>query len=51
MKKDEKVYVVGHKNPETTKMYLAIDLTALRKCALNVPEIDPDYYSRGYRGW
>ena len=43
--------ILGHKNPETTKMYLAIDLTALRKCALNVPEIDPDYYSRGYRGW
>ncbi len=43
--------ILGHKNPETTKMYLAIDLTSLRKCALNVPELDTDYYSRGYRGW
>lgn len=43
--------ILGHKNPETTKMYLAIDLTSLRKCALDVPEIDPDYYNRGYRAW
>lgn len=43
--------ILGHKNPETTKMYLAIDLTSLRKCALNVPEIDPDYYNRGHMKW
>ena len=43
--------ILGHKNPETTKMYLSIDLTSLRKCALNVPEIDSDYYNRGVRGW
>lgn len=43
--------ILGHKNPETTKMYLAIDLTSLRKCALNVPEIASDYYNRGDRRW
>ena len=31
--------ILGHKNPETTKMYLSIDVVSLRKCALNVPEI------------
>ena len=39
--------ILGHKNPETTKIYLAIDLTSLRKCALIVPTIAPDYYERG----
>lgn len=39
--------ILGHKNSETTKMYLAIDLTSLRKCALNVPKITTDYYDRG----
>ena len=43
--------ILGHKNPETTKIYLSIDLTSLRKCALNVPEIDPEYYNRGCRKW
>lgn len=41
--------ILGHKNPETTKMYLAIDLTSLRTCALEVPVIDSDYYNRGYK--
>lgn len=39
--------ILGHKNPETTKIYLAIDLTSLRKCALIVPAIAPDYYEKG----
>ena len=43
--------ILGHKNPETTKMYLRIDLNSLRKCALNVPGLDPDYYNRGNGVW
>lgn len=43
--------ILGHKSIETTKVYLAIDLTSLRKCALNVPEIEPDYYNRGCKRW
>ena len=39
--------ILGHKNPETTKIYLAIDLTSLRKCALIVPAIAPHYYEKG----
>lgn len=35
--------ILGHKDLETTKMYLGIDLTSLRKCALNVPEIATDF--------
>ena len=38
--------ILGHKNPETTKIYLSVDLKSLRKCALDVPEIASDYYSR-----
>lgn len=43
--------ILGHKNPETTKVYLAIDLTSLRRCALEVPEIAPDYYCRRGKSW
>lgn len=37
--------ILGHKNPETTKIYLSVDFKSLRKCALDVPEIASDYYS------
>lgn len=43
--------ILGHKNPETTKIYLAIDLTSLRKCALDVPEMCTNYYSGRTREW
>jgi len=31
--------VLGHKNTESTKLYLRIDLTSLRQCALEVPSL------------
>lgn len=43
--------ILGHKNQETTKMYLSIDLTSLRKCALNVPEIDTNYFEARCKQW
>jgi len=36
--------ILGHKNTESTKLYLRIDLTSLRQCALEVP---PLVYERG----
>lgn len=43
--------ILGHKNPETTKLYLSIDLPSLHKCALDVPEIVSNYYDRGRKQW
>lgn len=36
--------VLGHSNTESTKTYLRIDLTSLRQCALEVPEIQSPHY-------
>lgn len=36
--------VLGHANTETTKTYLRIDLSSLRQCALEVPQLDSPYY-------
>ncbi len=38
--------ILGHKNSETTKMYLSIDMSSLKKCALSVPELTSDYYEK-----
>jgi len=38
--------VLGHENTESTKFYLRIDLTSLRKCVLEVPAVSPDFYSQ-----
>lgn len=38
--------ILGHKSPESTKMYLSIDLPSLRKCALNTPTLHSDFYCR-----
>ena len=43
--------ILGHKNPETTKIYLSIDLNALSKCALGVPELAPGYYEGRRMTW
>ncbi len=39
--------VLGHKNQESTKHYIRIDLEALRKCALDIPPVDAKFYSQG----
>jgi len=38
--------VLGHTNTESTKFYLRIDLTSLRQCILEVPEVAPGFYSQ-----
>ncbi len=43
--------ILGHKNPETTKIYLSIDLNALSKCALDVPELAPGFYEGRRMAW
>jgi len=37
--------VFGHKNTESTRYYLRIDLNSLRQCALEVPPVPPAFYS------
>jgi site-specific recombinase XerD len=37
--------VLGHKNTESTKDYLRIDLSSLKNCALNVPPLNTDFYN------
>ena len=39
--------VLGHKNTESTKLYLRIDLNSLYQCALEVPSISTLFYERG----
>lgn len=39
--------VLGHKNTESTKFYLRIDITSLRQCVLEVPPLSTDFYERG----
>jgi len=36
--------VLGHKNTESTKYYLSIDLHLLRSCALDVPPVADSFY-------
>jgi len=38
--------VLGHSNTESTRFYLRIDLTSLRQCILEVPEVSPGFYSQ-----
>lgn len=38
--------VLGHKKSESTKYYLRVDLNSLKKCMLDVPAIDPLFYSQ-----
>lgn len=39
--------VLGHKNIESTRHYIRIDTESLRQCALDVPVVDPLFYSQG----
>ena len=39
--------VLGHKNTESTRYYLRIDLNSLRQCALEVPPVPPIFYEGG----
>lgn len=36
--------VLGHKNTESTKYYLSIDLCSLSSCALEVPPVATSFY-------
>ena len=36
--------VLGHRNTESTRYYLRIDLNSLRQCALEVPPVSPVFY-------
>jgi integrase len=36
--------VLGHENTESTRFYLRIDLTSLRRCVLEVPTVSQDFY-------
>ena len=38
--------VLGHENTESTKFYLRVDLTSMRQCALDVPEVLPSFYNQ-----
>jgi len=38
--------VLGHENTESTKFYLRVDLTSMRKCALEVPAVSPSFYNQ-----
>lgn len=37
---------LGHQSTTTTMSYLRIDVESLRKCALNVPLVDPSFYEQ-----
>lgn len=39
--------VLGHENTESTRHYIRIDTESLRQCALDVPMVDPFFYSQG----
>jgi site-specific recombinase XerD len=38
--------VLGHEKSESTRFYLRVDVTSLKKCMLNVPSVDPLFYSQ-----
>lgn len=39
--------VLGHKNTESTRFYLRIDMNSLRQCALEVPPVSHSFYEKG----
>jgi site-specific recombinase XerC len=41
---------LGHSNTESTKIYLRIDIAALRQCALDVPPLGNGLYGSGSNG-
>lgn len=38
--------ILGHKDSNSTKEYLRIDLEGLRKCAIEVPEVSKEFYNQ-----
>ena len=38
--------VLGHRSIESTRLYLRIDMNALKQCALDVPPISTSFYGR-----
>jgi len=38
--------VLGHRNTESTRYYLKIDINSLRQCALEVPPVNISFYER-----
>ena len=38
--------VLGHENTESTRFYLRVDLTSMRQCVLDVPEVLPSFYNQ-----
>ena len=38
--------VLGHKNTGSTNFYLRVDLTSMRQCALDVPEVLSSFYNQ-----
>jgi site-specific recombinase XerD len=38
--------VLGHEKTESTRFYLRVDVTSLKQCALDVPAVDPLFYSQ-----
>ena len=36
--------VLGHENTESTKFHLRVDLTSMRSCVLDVPEVQTSFY-------
>lgn len=38
---------LGHQNTQTTMAYLRVDIRSLRECALDVPAVEPSFYSQG----
>jgi len=41
--------VLGHKNTESTRYYLKIDINALRQCTLEVPKVPYSFYEGGIK--
>jgi len=38
--------VLGHKNTESTRFYLCVNITSMRQCALDVPSVTPSFYTQ-----
>lgn len=38
--------VLGHEKSESTRFYLRVDVTSLKKCMLEVPAVDSSFYSQ-----
>ena len=43
--------VLGHKNQESTRHYIRIDIESLRRCAMDVIPVDPQFYNQGTQNY